>query len=67
MTEERSRSSDWIAWMRDYADAAQRFTAEDPVGVWTEEERELVAIKTALYARALTLFEGALLLLENDR
>lgn len=32
---------------------------------WTE--RELVAIKAALYARALTLFDGALLMIENDR
>lgn len=53
--------------MRDYVDAARRFAAEDPVDVSSEEEREIVAIKAALYARALTLFEGALLLLENDR
>jgi hypothetical protein len=53
--------------MRDYAAAARRFVAEDPIAVSSEEERELVAIKAALYARALTLFEGALLLIENDR
>lgn len=53
--------------MRDYAAAARRFVAEDPIELSLEEERELVAIKMALYARALTLFEGALLLLENDR
>jgi hypothetical protein len=57
----------WIAWMRDYAAAARRFVAEDPIEVASEDERELVAIRTALYARALTLFEGALLLIENDR
>ncbi|KAB2803593.1 hypothetical protein F9L06_02915 [Brucella anthropi] len=56
-----------MAWMRDYVNAARRFTAEDPVDVSSEDERELVAIKAALYARALTLFEGTLLLLENDR
>lgn len=67
MTEDHSRSSEWVAWMRDYVDAARRFAAEDPVDVSSEEEREIVAIKAALYARALTLFEGALLLLENDR
>ncbi|TWA90421.1 DUF5677 domain-containing protein [Bradyrhizobium stylosanthis] len=67
MTEDHSRSSEWVAWMRDYVDAARRFAAEDPVDVSSEEERQLVAIKAALYARALTLFEGALLLLENDR
>jgi hypothetical protein len=67
MAEEHSLSSDWIAWMRDYVDAARRGAAEDPIEVSSEEERELVAIKAALYARALTLFEGALLLIENDR
>jgi hypothetical protein len=67
MTEEHSLPSDWIAWMRDYVDAARRFVAEDLIEVSSEEERELVAVKAALYARALTLFEGALLLIENDR
>jgi hypothetical protein len=67
MTEEHSLPSDWIAWMRDYVDAARRFIAEDLIEVSSEEERELVAVKAALYARALTLFEGALLLIENDR
>ncbi|MGM5053295.1 hypothetical protein ACD589_00455 [Rhizobium sp. 814_E9_N1_1] len=47
--------------------AASRFTDEDPVDVASDEERELVAIKAALYARALTLCEGALLLIENNR
>jgi uncharacterized protein DUF5677 len=60
-------SADWLAWLRDYASTAKRFTEEDSVAVASEEERELVAIKAALYARALTLFEGALLLIENDR
>lgn len=59
--------SDWISWMRDYAAAAERFTQEQPIPVSSEQERELVAIKAALYARALTLFQGSLLLLENDR
>jgi hypothetical protein len=67
MAEEHSLSSDWIAWMRAYVDAARRLAGEDPVEVSSEEVRELVAIKAALYARALTLFEGALLLIENDR
>jgi hypothetical protein len=56
----------WIDWLRDYLAAATRFTEEDAVEV-TDEERELVAIKAALYARALTLCQGALLLIENDR
>jgi hypothetical protein len=47
--------------------AAKRFVAEDPIAAFADEERELVAVKAALYARALTLFEGALLLIENDR
>lgn len=53
--------------MNDYIDAARCFISEDPVEVASEEERELIALKMALYVRALTLFEGALLLLENDR
>lgn len=57
----------WIEWLRDYVAAATRFTEEDPVEVASDEERELVAIKAALYARALTLCQGALLLIENDR
>jgi len=67
VTQQRSRSSQWLAWMNDYVDAARRFTSEDPIDVASDEERELIALKMALYARALTLFEGALLLLENDR
>ena len=67
MTEQQSRSSQWLAWMNDYVDAARQFTSEDPVDVASDEERELIALKMALYVRALTLFEGALLLLENDR
>jgi len=62
-----ARSDAWIDWLRDYVAAATRFTQEDPVEVTAENERELVAIKAALYARALTLCEGALLLIENDR
>lgn len=57
----------WIEWLRDFVAAAVRFTEEDPIDVASDEERELVAIKAALYARALTLCEGALLLIENDR
>lgn len=69
MSENRNtpRSDLWIEWLRDYVAAATRFTQEDPVEVASEDERELVAIKAALYARALTLCEGALLLIENDR
>jgi hypothetical protein len=61
------RSTIWIEWLRDYLAAATRFTEEDLIDVTSEEERELVAIKCALYARALTLCEGALLLIERDR
>lgn len=60
-------SEDWIVWMREYAATAARFIREEPVRVSNEEERELVALKAALYARALTLFEGGMLLIENDR
>lgn len=58
---------EWITWLRDYVAAARRFTEEEPLPVSSEEERELIAIKAALYARALTLFNGALFLIENDR
>jgi hypothetical protein len=58
---------EWIVWMQDYAGACRRFTEEEPTTVSTDEAREIVAIRSALYARALTLFEGALLPLENDR
>jgi hypothetical protein len=67
MSAEHPLRPSWIAWMRDYAAAARRFVAEDPIKVASEEERELVAIRAALYAHALTLFEGALPLIENDR
>lgn len=66
-TQAATVSADWIGWLRDYASTATRFTEEDTIAVATEEERELVAIKAALYARALTLFQGALLLIEHDR
>jgi hypothetical protein len=65
--EDTTGSEIWVEWLRDYATAATRFTQEDPVEVASNEERELVAIKAALYARALTLCHGALLLIENDR
>lgn len=65
--ENTARAELWIEWLRDYTTAATRFTEEDPVEVASDEERELVAIKAALYARALTLCQGALLLIENDR
>ncbi|RST80584.1 hypothetical protein EJC49_24565 [Aquibium carbonis] len=53
--------------LRDYVTVAIQFTQEDPIHVASNEERELVAIKAALYARALTLCQGSLLLIENDR
>lgn len=66
-SENAARSELWIEWLRDFVTAAIRFTQEDPVEVISDEERELIAIKAALYARALTLCQGALLLIENDR
>lgn len=62
-----SRLPDWIAWMQDYVATANCFVEEEPIPVLSEDERKLLAIKMALYARALTLFQGALLLIENDR
>jgi hypothetical protein len=64
--ESTARLELWIGWLRDYVTIATRFTQDDPIEVASNEERELVAIKAALYARALTLCQGALLLIEND-
>lgn len=57
----------WIEWLRDYVATANRFVQDHSIEVASDEEREQVSIKAALYARALTLCEGALLLIENDR
>ena len=65
--ESTARLELWIGWLRDYVTVATQFTQEDPIEVASNKERELVAIKAALYARALTLCQGALLLIENDR
>jgi len=70
MTEQATRpdlEARWIQWIRDYVAAAELFIQEEPIPVATEEERELVALKLALFARALTLLQGCLLLIENDR
>lgn len=66
-SEDTTQTELWIGWLRDYLAVATRFTEEDPIEVASDEERELLAIKAALYARALTLCQGALLLIENDR
>jgi len=60
-------SETWIRWTRDYVATATQFTQECPITVTSTEEQELVALKAALYARALTLCKSALLLIENDR
>lgn len=60
-------SDEWITWLRDVVVAAHHLIAEDAISASSEEERELLALKAALYARALTIFEGSLLLIENDR
>jgi hypothetical protein len=57
---------EWTALMLDLANAALRFTKEHPLSV-SPEQRESVALKAALYARALTLFEGTLALWQQDR
>jgi hypothetical protein len=64
---EHAFSEDWLAWMRDYSQAAEKFVGEEALSVSSPEEAELISIKMALYARALTLFQGALLLAEHDR
>lgn len=54
-------------WIRDYVVAAELLIPEDPISVTTEDERELLAIKLALFARAVTILQTCLLLIENDR
>jgi hypothetical protein len=58
--------TDWLEWMRDYRAAADRLIMEELIPVSSEDERELVAIKSALYARILSIFDGALLLIKQD-
>ncbi len=53
--------------MRRYAACADSFLRESHEVPAGEAEAELFAIKTALYARALTLFDTTRLLLEDDR
>lgn len=57
----------WFNWLRNYIEAADVFLQEEATPVETEEERELLAIKLSLYARSLSLLQGCLLLIENDR
>jgi hypothetical protein len=59
--------TDSLQWRRDYVATAERFIDEDPVPFESDEHGELLSVKHALYARILTLFQGALLLIENDR
>lgn len=60
-------TADWLKWLRDYAAAAGQLIKEDDIDPGSEAARELSVVKMALYARALTLFEGAILLLENEK
>lgn len=53
--------------MHRYAETADRFLAEPFPAQESETAEELNAIKTALYARALTVFDTARLLLQADR
>lgn len=55
---EPTLEAQWIQWIRDYVAAAAIFIQEDPIPVTTEDEHELIALKLALFARALTLLEG---------
>ena len=57
----------WHDWMHRYAETADRFLAEPFPAQESETAEELNAIKTALYARALTVFDTTRLLLQADR
>lgn len=57
---------EWLKWMRDFRDAAERLVAEDPVEPATPEDFELTGTKMSLYARAITIFGTLIVLAERD-
>lgn len=59
-------SSGWLLWLSDVAAMAERLVQEESVRAEKENELELISVKTALYARALSFLKGAILLIRND-
>lgn len=57
----------WLRWMRDFRMAASKLADVDSFDAPESEEPELLFVKFALFARALTLFDTALLLAEHDK
>ncbi|QFI70516.1 DUF5677 domain-containing protein [Sinorhizobium alkalisoli] len=57
----------WLQWMRDFRMAAAKLADVDSLDAPKGEEPELLFVKFALFARALTLFDTALLLAEHDK
>ncbi|WP_235937994.1 DUF5677 domain-containing protein [Endobacterium cereale] len=57
----------WLQWMRDFRMAAAKLADVDSFDAPEGEEPELLFVKFALFARALTLFDTALLLAEHDK
>ena len=63
----KTLSPRWLEWLKEYAGAGKRFVGEELVEVSSDTERELVSLRMALYARALSLFDTSVFLIENDR
>lgn len=57
----------WLRWMRDFRMAAAKLADVDSFDAPEGEEPELLFVKFALFARALTLFDTALMLAEHDK
>lgn len=64
---EQTRLTEWIDWLCRYIEVAELFLQEDATPVETDEELKLLATKLSLYARSLSLLQGCVLLIENDR
>ena len=60
-------SPPWLNWLRDFRVAASGLILKATAESSNEADQELQSMKFALYARALTLFDTACLLAENDK
>src|SRR6266436_457372 len=60
-------SPPWLSWLLDFRAAASELISTATAEPSTEGDLELQSIRFALYARALTLFDTACLLAQNDK
>ena len=58
---------EWSAWMRDFEDLAGRLLNEAALEPKSDDEAELISVKSALYARALTVFSTLIVLADLDK